>query len=248
MHLGGRGAGARAMTIHTPRQPDFFGTDALVGLRVQLDRDIDRRQRCHENIVALCAGSGPHVYELRCVACGRHRGWLPKARADFIRKAIRMIGDPDDAPLIYRDQSSTVVGADGEINTGAPRKRRSPMDMSKYSGGSAFLKVADIKANEPIRVVISDVKLGEFGKPDLLFTDSTKLSVNATNNKILCQAYGTESDQWIGKEIDLVVGMVDFKNQPTETVLVRPISPPLAKKPPPKRKSRGRDMDDEIAF
>ena len=84
------------------------------------------------------------------------------------------------------------------------------MDMSKYSG-AAFRKVGDVKANGPIRVVIASIVEGKFGKPDITFDDSTKLSINATNNKILCQAYGTASDGWIGKEIELYVGDVEFQ-------------------------------------
>jgi hypothetical protein len=71
------------------------------------------------------------------------------------------------------------------------------MDMSPYSG-AAFLKVGDVKVNGPIRVTIVDVQVGKYGKPDLTFDDGSKLSLNATNNRILCHAYGMESDDWIG--------------------------------------------------
>jgi hypothetical protein len=113
------------------------------------------------------------------------------------------------------------------------------MDMCQYSG-AAFLKVGDVKVNGPIQVVIADIVLGTYGKPDVTFTDGTKLSLNATNNKILCQAYGTESDDWIGKEIELSLGEIEYQGKPQEAVLVKPISPP-------KRKPGG-DMEDEIAF
>ncbi len=44
-------------SLHAPTQPDLFGTkDPLIGLRVRLDRDIDRRQPCHNNIAELCGG------------------------------------------------------------------------------------------------------------------------------------------------------------------------------------------------
>jgi hypothetical protein len=131
--------------------------------------------------------------------------------------------------------------------TPARQERNITMDMSKYSG-AAFLKVGDIKANGPVRVMIADVQIGEYGKPDLWFTDGTRLSVNATNNKILCQAYGIESDNWMGKELELVVGELEFKGKPQEAVLIKPISAPIEKKPPPKRKNRGSDMNDEIDF
>jgi hypothetical protein len=119
------------------------------------------------------------------------------------------------------------------------------MDMSKYSG-AAFRKVGDVKTNGAIRVVIADVKLGTFGKPDVSFTDGTKLSVNATNNKILCQAYSTNSDDWIGKEIELYLGEIDFKGKPQEAILVKPISPSVEKKPPKPKLDDG--LNDEVPF
>ena len=119
------------------------------------------------------------------------------------------------------------------------------MDMSQYSGG-AFLKIGDVKVNGPLRVVIDDIQLGKYGKPDVSFTDGSKLSLNVTNNKALCNAYGTESSGWVGKEIELSLGEVEFQGEPQETILVKPISPPIEKKPP-KRKPGG-DMQDEIPF
>src|SRR6266511_2393672 len=130
-------------SLHAPIQGDLFGSaDPLIGLHVQLDRAVDHRQPCHDNIVELCTGPGPHAYGLRCSACGRHRGWLPKAAVAFIREIIRTVGVPD-GPLIYRDQGSAVVGADGRNNASAPQKE-TIMDMSKYAG-SSFLGLDDVK-------------------------------------------------------------------------------------------------------
>ena len=119
------------------------------------------------------------------------------------------------------------------------------MDMSQYNG-AAFLKVGDVKVNGPIRVVIADIVLGKYGKPDVSFSDGTKLSLNATNNKILCQAYGAEGDVWIGKEIELSLGEIEYQGKPQQAVLVKPISPPIEKKPP--RRKPGGGMKDEIPF
>jgi hypothetical protein len=99
------------------------------------------------------------------------------------------------------------------------------MDMSKYSGGS-FVKVADVK-DGPIQEQIAVVKLGKWDRPNLVFESGGMLSVNATNNAELLKAYGKNSDDWIGKEIELYLGEIEFQNQPQEAVLVRPISPPL---------------------
>ena len=119
------------------------------------------------------------------------------------------------------------------------------MEMSRYSG-AAFLKIGDVKVNGPLRVVIADIVPGKYGKPDMSFSDGTQLSLNATNNRILCHAYGTEGDDWIGKEIELSLGEIEYQGQPQEAVLVKPISPPIEKKP--RKRKPGGDMDDEIPF
>jgi hypothetical protein len=122
------------------------------------------------------------------------------------------------------------------------------MDMSPYSG-AAFLKVGDVKVNGPIRVVIDDVQVGKYGKPDVAFVDGTKLSLNATNNRILCRAYGMESDAWIGKEIELTPGEIEYQGKPQEAILVSPVSPPIENKALSKpRKDSDGGMNDEIPF
>jgi hypothetical protein len=94
------------VTIHVPTQADLFGTDdPLVGLRVQLDRAVDQCQPCHGNVAEICAGRGPHAHALRCATCGQHRGWLPKAAAEFLTETIRVVGVPRE-PLIYRDATN----------------------------------------------------------------------------------------------------------------------------------------------
>jgi hypothetical protein len=91
------------MTIHVPTQSDLFATaDPLIGLRVKLEREVDQCQPCHDNIAEICAGRGPHGHALKCEQCGRFRGWLPKAAADFLTETIRVLGVPCE-PLIYRD-------------------------------------------------------------------------------------------------------------------------------------------------
>jgi hypothetical protein len=103
-----------------------------------------------------------------------------------------------------------------EAKVSAPKEKGNIiMDMSPYSG-AAFLKVGNVKVNGPMRVVIADVQLGKYGKPDLAFDDGSKLSVNATNNGILCRAYGMESDDWIGKEIELALGEIEYQGKPQE--------------------------------
>ena len=122
------------------------------------------------------------------------------------------------------------------------------MDIQKFLG-TAFLKVAEVRAAGPIRVIITDICEGKYGKLDASFDDGTRLSPNVTNCRALARAYGTNSEDWRGKQIELDVGEVKFNDNPQEAVLVRPISPPIEKKPPPPFKKDGDgEMDDEIPF
>lgn len=125
------------------------------------------------------------------------------------------------------------------------------MDMRRYSG-AAFLKVGDVKVSGPRRVVIVDVTEGKYGRPDLEFDDGTKLTVNATNNRVLIAAYGWDSKDWINKEIELSVGQLAYEGKLQDSILVKPISPSIEKRPPPGALKGGSekrgDLDDEIPF
>jgi len=123
------------------------------------------------------------------------------------------------------------------------------MDLSKFLG-SAFLKPVDL--DEPIRVTIVDVLIGKYDKPDLVLSDGSKLSCNTTNARVLARAYGTESNDWLNKEVELRRGSIEFNGKPQDTILITPISPPLeaGKKAVPKVKPKKAvfDLDDQDDF
>ena len=117
------------------------------------------------------------------------------------------------------------------------------MDMRKFMG-SAFLKVEDLEAG-PRRVTIAKVGEGKFDKPVLTFDDNSRLSLNVTNSRVLARAYGVDSRDWIGMEIELHLGSIDYQGQDTSAILVRPITAPDAARTAPKLPP---EMDDEIPF
>jgi hypothetical protein len=119
--------------------------------------------------------------------------------------------------------------------------------MSKYMG-SRFLKVADVKEGGTFQAKIVAVEISEkFDKPEANLDDGSVLSLNATNVGRLVRAYGANSDDWIGKEIELSIGEVDYQDRAVETILVKPISPSIKNKAPAKPKRRD-DLNDEIPF
>jgi hypothetical protein len=118
------------------------------------------------------------------------------------------------------------------------------VDVSKYLG-NAFLKVGDIKVSGPRRVMITDVAEGRYDKLGLSFDDVTRLSCNTTNSRVLATAYGRRSESWVGQEIELFVGDIEYQGKLQEAVLVKPISPPIENKVPPKAND---GSNDEIPF
>ena len=114
-----------------------------------------------------------------------------------------------------------------------------------HNKGLAGKGGADDLAGGPQRKTIAGVEPGQFGKPVVTFNDSTKLSLNKTNVRALGRVWGTESDGWIGQELELQTGTLEYNGQVSPAILVSP-TPPAATtgKPPP----RQGDLDDEIPF
>jgi len=74
-----------------------------IGLRLKLDRTIDRVRPCHSNIATVGHGQAQHCASLRCVQCGRHRGWLPREGFQFLSNLTQRYGAPAE-PIVLRDQ------------------------------------------------------------------------------------------------------------------------------------------------
>jgi hypothetical protein len=73
----------------------------LVGLRVRMDRPVDRNRPCCRNICTIGPAKGPHAGELICADCGQHRGWISNATARWIESVIAHFGRPT-TPIVVR--------------------------------------------------------------------------------------------------------------------------------------------------
>jgi hypothetical protein len=80
---------------------DLFGSPTLIGLRVKLDRPVDRERPCCLNICTIGAARGPHAGELICAGCGQHRGWLSQTTAQWIANVVTRFGAPT-TPIVVR--------------------------------------------------------------------------------------------------------------------------------------------------
>jgi hypothetical protein len=138
---------------------------------------------------------------------------------------------------------------------------RMKMDMRQYA--STYIKPDNVR-DGPIQTRIVNVFEGErHGRPVLELETGSQFTLNDGNTNTLIQAWGYNSENWIGQEIELVLGTYkDWRSDPIvdkETVKVRAISPAktaegnsgAASKPPlpvSKTATRAEEMDDEVPF
>jgi len=94
---------------------------------------------------------------------------------------------------------------------------------------SETLKAADLQGNEPI-VTIATVDLKDFdnGKKLIITFVGKKKSLvcNKTNANRIAFMHGTNTDNWIGKKIQLFTDLVDFQGKTVEAIRVRPVKVP----------------------
>jgi hypothetical protein len=86
------------------RQLNFFVAEPempLAGLRVKMDRPIDRDRPCCRNVCTIGPGKRPHAGELICADCGQHRGWISKTTAHWIESVMSRFGAPT-TPIVVR--------------------------------------------------------------------------------------------------------------------------------------------------
>ena len=108
------------------------------------------------------------------------------------------------------------------------------MELSSVFGGDS-LKAEDLQGQEPT-VTIAKVEMKQFDKGNKLvvaFVGKKKVLVcNKTNANRIAFAHGTNTDNWIGKKIQLYTDLVDFQGKTVEAIGVRPIKqPPATPKP-----------------
>jgi hypothetical protein len=73
----------------------------IIGLKVKLDRPLDRERPCCRNVCVISAGEEPHVGSLHCVDCGQRRGQLSKSTAQWIEHVATRFGAPL-TPIVVR--------------------------------------------------------------------------------------------------------------------------------------------------
>ena len=118
-------------------------------------------------------------------------------------------------------------------------------DLKNYTG-EHFLKPDDVR-DGPLQQRIAKLREGKFGKLEAIFESGDILSINATNMNVLVRAYGENSDNLIGKDIECFLGKIKYAGADNDAVLVRPVTPPTRKAKPSEPEQKP-DFNDDIPF
>ena len=87
------------------------------------------------------------------------------------------------------------------------------MNATSFSGEKVFT-IAEIKLE----------KLRDKDKYVLYFQEDTiGLPLNVTNLKALINAYGNDTDNWIGKKVRLKTATIIFNAQQKNTIIIEPL-------------------------
>jgi hypothetical protein len=84
-------------------------------------------------------------------------------------------------------------------------------DLKKFTG-EYFLRPNDVR-EQPLQRRIAGLREGKFGKLEAIFDSGEVLSLNATNTRVLLNAYGDDSDALVGKVIELFLGQNRIKRR-----------------------------------
>jgi len=131
------------------------------------------------------------------------------------------------------------------------RREEKSMDMRKYVTGT-FISLDDLRDGSRHEKIV-DVVEGKFDRPNVKFASGDMVSVNATNGRALMRAFGPQTGAWIGREVELYIGQLEYQGAVQDGVRIRPVAPevaettatepPLHTEVPPER-----DDDTEIPF
>jgi hypothetical protein len=136
------------------------------------------------------------------------------------------------------------------------------MDMRGFA--PKRIKPDNVREGPVTSRIIAVLENEKFGRPMLELENGSQFMLNQGNNTALMKAWGHDSDDWIGQEVEFTLGTYkgydDEQNVvEKETVKVRAVSPaknvetqnggvPATRPLPPSRPTSSNVLDDDIPF
>ena len=198
---------------------------------IRLARATDEREPCcGENIAVVVDSNGPHAAALRCHACGAFRGWLAREAVHFLAEINSSFGTLAEVPVLT-DRRRVAARGDGDLV--AAMKGVSDMTRDEMFP-SRFLSAQDLKGKSvtvTIAAITSEELAGEDGvkkqKPVMSFVKAKKsLVLNLTNWDTCAELYGENSNNWVGKPIEVYPDRTKFGTRTVACIRLR--KPPSA--------------------
>jgi hypothetical protein len=115
---------------------------------------------------------------------------------------------------------------------------------------SKYLKASDFEGDTPI-VTIASIAFEEVGKekdvrPILYYEGEQKgIVLNKTNATNITKIYGSETNDWIGKKVQIGTAWVDFQGQSVEAIRIYPPKQQRSSPNAPLKPSNGRQQFDD---
>jgi hypothetical protein len=97
------------------------------------------------------------------------------------------------------------------------------MKGSKYYGPEP-VKLSTFDNLDSITGSISDVKVKDFpdgSKLAITIDDTWSLVLNGTSYRVICNVYGDETNNWLGRELTVFKGRLRFNNREQDGLCVR---------------------------
>ena len=87
---------------------------------------------------------------------------------------------------------------------------------------SKYLRAADI--SEPFADTVESVEMEEFetgSKPVMVLADGRQIVLNKTRFSVLAAGFGSETDEWLGRRVEVSVEQITFRGQLVAAIRVR---------------------------
>lgn len=96
---------------------------------------------------------------------------------------------------------------------------------------SKYIKASDLQGKQPTvtidRVVVEEVGKDKDRRPCIYFQGKEKgVVLNKTNATNIGNAYGSNTDAWVGRQVTLFTVWTDFNGQSVEAIRLRPAAAP----------------------
>jgi hypothetical protein len=142
-------------------------------------------------------------------------------RAGLRCTSVRELPSNNNQTIRRRDARRRTVRS-----TSVPKETNIMVSARKYGFANRYIKLEDLHGGPPLRECIGLTQVNTSGKYgdrlELTFEPSgKKLSLNKSSVEALIEAFGEETNNWLGRFVEVYAGEIETKDGMQDAVLVR---------------------------